>query len=107
MKTIDIPVATRVLNCLLDGRREEVVVKLGQPREEDGIFICEYEISFSGRSEIYKIAGVDSIHALQLAMFMVGSTLLSLSGASNWKWNGESHIGFPTSLNQPIVGLRS
>jgi len=107
MKTIDNPVATRVLNCLHEGHKKEVVVRLGQPREEDGCFSCEYEISFEGRSEVHKIAGVDGMHALQLAMFMVGSALLSLSGAGSWTWNGESHTGFPTSLNQPIVGLHS
>ena len=101
------PVASRVLNCLLEGKKEEVDIRLGLPWQEDDHFICEYEISFSGRSEAYRIIGLDGIHAFQLAMFMVGSALQSTSGASDWTWNGEPGTGFPTSLDQPIVGLRS
>lgn len=100
------PVAERELSCLFEGRTEGVVVSLGCPREDDGHFVCEYEISFLGKSETYKIAGLDGIHALQLAVFMIGSTLLALPGTSDWTWNGEPYTGFPTSLDQPIIGLR-
>jgi hypothetical protein len=104
---MDNPVASRVLNCLFGGNREKVVVRLGRPREEDGYFSCEYEISFAGRSETHKIAGADGVHALQLALFMIGSALHSLPGTSNWTWNGEPYTGFPTNLDQPVIGLRS
>jgi hypothetical protein len=105
MSRIENPIASRTLNCLVSGIREEVVASLGHPQLEDDYFICEYEISVAGKRETYKIAGKDAIHALQLAMFMIGSTLASLPGASNWTWDGESHTGFPTSLSEPIVGL--
>ena len=100
-------IASRVLYCQIEGKNEEVIVRLGLPEHEDDHFTCEYEISVAGESEAYQIIGLDSIHALQLAMFMVGSALQSIHGASNWSWNGEPHTGFPTSLDQPIVGLRS
>jgi hypothetical protein len=74
--------------------------------EANDYFTCEYEISVAGNSEAYHSTGLDSIHALQLAIFMVGSALQSIPGASNWSWNDEPHTGFPTSLDQPIVGLR-
>jgi hypothetical protein len=98
-------VASRILYCELSGRREEVIVRFGLPVQEGGYFICEYEISMAGESEAYHVMGIDSVHVLQLAMFMVGSTLQSTPGASNWSWNNEPHTGLPTSLDQPIIGL--
>jgi hypothetical protein len=107
MKSVGKPVASRILTCIHKGAREEVAVRVGQPREEDGYFSCEYEISLAGATQTYKIAGMDGIHALQLAMFMAGSALASLPETSHWAWNGEPHTGLPTSLDQPITGLRS
>jgi hypothetical protein len=100
-------IANRVLHCQIEGKSEEVVVRLGLPLQEDEHFTCEYEISIAASSKAYQIIGRDSIHALQLAMFMVGSALQSVQGATNWIWNDEPYTGFPASLDQPIVGLRS
>lgn len=103
---VDNPIASRVLHCQMEGKGVEVIVRLGAPMDDDALSTCEYEISIAGRREAYQIVGRDSIHALQLAMFMVGSALQSLRGASNWSWNDEPYIGFPSSLHEPIVGLR-
>jgi hypothetical protein len=100
-------VARRVLNCTIEGNRQEITVSLGRPQEDDRCFRCEYEIAFQGRTQLHAICGVDAIHALQLAILMIGSTLSSLPGASDWTWNGEPKTGFPTSLDEPITGLRS
>lgn len=100
-------IASRVLHCQIEGKSEEVIVRLGLPMQEDDYFTCEYQISVAGRSEAHQIIGLDSIQALQLAMFMVGSALQSMPGATNWSCNGKPYTGFPTSLDQPIVGLRS
>jgi uncharacterized protein DUF6968 len=99
------PVATRILNCTIGGRTEEVTVSIGWPQEDGLSFRCEYEIGFANRTQLHAICGVDGIHAIQLAMFMIGSTLSSLTGASNWTWNGEPNTGFPKSLDEPIIGL--
>ena len=99
-------IASRVLHCQLAGKSEEVIVRFSIPRQENDYFTCEYEVSVAGESEAYQIIGCDSVHALQLAMFMVGSALQSIHGASDWSWNDEPHTGFPTSLDQPILGLR-
>lgn len=93
------PIASRVLHCQLAGKSEEIIVRLGTPTQENDHFICEYEISVAGQSETLQIIGLDSIHTLQLAMFMVGSALQSIQGATNWSWNGEARTGFPTSLD--------
>src|SRR5438270_13659309 len=97
-------VAIRRLRCEVNGRRQEVTVRLGRPMPENEHFLCNYEISFPEDTESYRIAGLDGIQALQLAMFMVGSTLQSWPGAEQWHWNDEPHTGFPTRLDQPIVG---
>ena len=99
------PIATRVLNCTVGGKRQEVTVSIGRPQEDNRSFRCEYEISFGGKTRLHAICGLDGVHAIQLAMFMIGSTLSSLPEASNWTWNEEPNTGFPTSLDEPIVGL--
>src|ERR1700730_9071563 len=101
---IEKPIASRVLRCQLSGKSAEVIVRFGCPKQENDYFTCEYEISVPGDSQAYQIIGLDSIHSLQLAMFMVGSALQSIQGASNWSWDDEPHTGFPTSLDQPILG---
>jgi len=91
-------IASRVLHCQLAGKSQEVIVRFGIPRQEKDYFTCEYEISVAGESEAYQIIGIDSVQALQLAMFMVGSALKSMHGASDWSWNAEPDTGFPTSV---------
>jgi hypothetical protein len=91
-------VALRNMSCERAGKREEVVVSFGLPFQEDDYFICEYEIAISGECEAYQIIGIDSVQALQLAMFMAGSALQAIHEASNWSWNGEPHTGLPSSL---------
>lgn len=101
------PVASRILECTYKGKREKVEVHLGWPREEDGHFICDYEISLAGQTKAYKIGGLDSMQALQLALCMLGSMLDALPEAENWTWNGEPKTGLPKSLREPIVGSGS
>jgi hypothetical protein len=98
-------IASRTLYCIIEGKSEEVIARLGRPLQENDCFICEYEISMAGTSEAYQIIGLDSVHALQSAMFMIGSALQSIHGASSWSWNGEPYTGFPTSLDK-VLGLR-
>jgi hypothetical protein len=97
-------VAFREMSCERAGKRENVVVRFGCPFQENDYYICEYEITISGESEAYHIIGIDSLQALQLAMFMAGSALESTHGTSNWSWNGEPRTGLPSSLSQPIFG---
>jgi hypothetical protein len=99
------PVATRTLNCTIAGDRRDITVSISQPREDDRCFRCEYEIVMQNERQQHAICGVDAMHAIQLAMFMIGSTLSTLEGASNWTWNGEPGTGFPAALDEPIIGL--
>ena len=95
---IESPIASRRLVCQLSGESAEAVVSFGRPVEEPGYFVCEYEITLAGETETYQIAGLDSLQALQLAMFMVGSFLQSYPRASEWMWNNQPLTGLPTSL---------
>lgn len=99
-------IASRTLRCEVAGKSEEVIVRFGVPQQEEDYFTCEYEISIAGENETYQITGTDGVHALQLAMFMAGSAIQALPGATGWSWNGAPFIGLPTSLDQPILGLR-
>ena len=58
-------------------------------------------------STIQEIVGIDGIQALQLALFMVGSSLRSMSHASDWRWAGEAGSGFPSTLKEPLFGERN
>jgi hypothetical protein len=94
------PIARRSLTCLLEGHRQQVEVALRQPYAKDDIFVCEYEIIIGGIGRAYKIIGIDGIQAIQLSLFMIGSALSALPGASEWKWNSETSTGFPARLEE-------
>jgi hypothetical protein len=97
-------IASRLLTCVIDGHLQEVQVNLGMPYEDDGAFVCPYEIVIDNESTGRAIVGFDGIQALQLAMFMVGSSLRSMSSASDWRCGNEAGTGFPSTLNDPLSG---
>src|SRR5258708_34928537 len=95
-------IASRLLTCVIDGRRQEVQVNLGEPFEDNGAFTCAYEIVISNHSTLLMISGIDGMQALQLALFMVGSSLRSMSHASDWRWGNQAGSGFPSTLKEPL-----
>lgn len=97
-------IANRLLTCLIDGHQQEVQVNLGEPFEDNGAFTCPFEIVIGTQSTILGITGIDGVQALQLALFMVGSSLRSMSYASNWRWANEAGSGFPSTLKEPLFG---
>ena len=99
-------VAQRSLTCKREGASIEATVYVGLPYEEHGGWACEYGVIFIGVSDkhIYKIIGEDSMQALQLAIAMLGTTLLNLEGTSDWRWNEEPYAGLPTGVGGPIFG---
>ena len=104
MSGLDKVIASRLLTCVIDGHQQEVYVNLGEPYDDEGAFTCPYEIVIGNDSTIHAITGVDGIQALQLALFMVGSSLRSMSHASDWHCAGEAGSGFPATLNEPLFG---
>ena len=104
MSGLDKVIASRLLTCVIDGQRQEVRVNLGEPFEDNGAFTCAYEIVIANDSTVHMIMGLDGIQALQLAMFMVGSSLKSMSNASGWRCAESEGFGFPSALDEPLFG---
>jgi hypothetical protein len=107
MSGLDRVIASRLLTCVIDGHRQEVRVNLGEPYDGNGAVTCAYEIVFGDQSTIHEIVGIDGIQALELALFMVGSSLRSMHHASDWRWADEVGSGFPSSLREPLFGERN
>lgn len=107
MNGLDRVIASRLLTCVIDGHRQEVQVNLGEPYDDEGAVTCPYEIVIGNDSTIHAITGLDGIQALQLALFMVGSSLRSMSHASDWRCMNEAGTGFPSTLKEPLFGERN
>jgi hypothetical protein len=107
MSGLDNVVASRLLTCVIDGHPQEVQVNLGMPYDDHGAFTCRYEIVIGHNSTVLAIEGFDGIQALQLALFMVGSSLRSMSDASDWRCGNEAGTGFPSTLKDPLFGERN
>jgi hypothetical protein len=81
----------------MEGARTEVVVFFEQPVAVEDHYGCRFEISCLEHLQSYSftIYGQDSLQALQLALFNAGALLPTLEGTSDWRWYGESNLGFP------------
>jgi len=90
----------------MEGQTTEATVHVSLPFEEQGGWVCEYGVIFTGaeRQHVHQIIGEDSMQALQLAIAMLGSTLLTLEGTSDWRWNNEPFVGLPASVEDPLFG---
>jgi hypothetical protein len=99
-------IARRLLTFVMDGHLQEAQVGLGMPYEDNGAFVCPYQIVIGNESTGRAIVGFDGIQALQLAMFMVGSSLRSMSGASDGRCGNEAGMRFPSTLNDLLSGER-
>jgi hypothetical protein len=104
MATNEIVIATRLLTCKWEGQTVEATAHLGKPFEQEGAWVCEYGVTFSGVVRQHQIIGEDSLQALQLGIAMLGSLLMSLEETSDWRWNGEAYVGLPTSAEEPLFG---
>jgi hypothetical protein len=96
------PIATRTFTCLADGKVHEVRTSLFTPVEIDGAYECRFKIESSSIDlalEVTEVAiyGQDAVQAIQLAMFILGSTLLTLDKTSQWQWLGQDKLGLPLS----------
>jgi hypothetical protein len=80
----------------------EVPVRLFQPEQEDGMWICRYEIDWPDGKKSYFGAGVDSAQALVLALQTVGAEIYISthheSGSLRWHESYRGY-GFPVGAN--------
>ena len=87
----------------------EVPVRLFQPEEDDGMWICRYEIDWPSGRRAYFGAGVDGMQALILALQMIGvETYRSeyhKASALRWFEPGQGY-GFPiiSSFRDVLIG---
>ena len=104
MSGLDKVIASRQLTCLIDGHRQEVEVNLGESFADNGAVTCQYEILVGSESTVLGVSGIDGVQAIQLALFMVGSSLSSMKHATDWRWANREGSGFPSALELPLFG---
>jgi hypothetical protein len=81
-----------------------VAVTLGRPAQEPtGAWACPYRVTGAGDDAVYRILGLDGIHALQCAFVVIGWKLAGFTG--ELRWNGEPDLGFPVPPEEPDQGL--
>ncbi len=86
-------IAERVFE--LDGRQRAVRVRIRKPRRDPGTgdHWCTFEVSGLTEAMDFKVWGVDSLQALQLAIRAAGE-LLREKG-HELTWCGDQDLGFP------------
>jgi len=80
----------------------EVPVRLFQPENDEGMWICRYEIEWPGQKRSHFAGGVDSFQALILALQMIGAELYASAHhkAGSLKWFERYRgYGFPVGCN--------
>jgi hypothetical protein len=79
----------------LDGRAKAVRVRVRKPRRDPktGDYWCTFELSGLDEALDFKVWGVDSLQALQLAMRAAGELLREKGRGLTWC--GDSDLGFP------------
>jgi hypothetical protein len=89
-------IAERVFE--LDGRPRAVRVRLRKPRRDPmtGDHWCTFELSGLEKAMGFKVWGIDSLQALQLAMRAAGELLREKGLALTWC--GDEDLGFPRTL---------
>ncbi|MFY0522590.1 DUF6968 family protein [Archangium gephyra] len=89
-------IAERVFE--LDGRQRAVRVRIRKPRRDSksGAHWCTFEVSGLAEPMGFKVWGIDSLQALQLAMRAAGELLREKGHALTWC--GDLDLGFPRTL---------
>jgi hypothetical protein len=84
------------------GFGKKVTVRIGEPRRSsDGrSYFCQYQIAGLGHDELRSApGGLDSVHAIQLALEKIGIDLHVLNdahgGAMRWDGDSNGNLGFP------------
>lgn len=79
----------------LDGNAKAVRVRIRKPRRapKTGDHWCTFEVTGLGEAMGYKVWGIDSLQALQLAVRAVGELLHQLGHGLTWC--GDLDLGFP------------
>ena len=103
-------IASRTLKLRHAGREFDVPVRIFAPEhQQDGCWLCRYEIDWPDGRKSVTSGGIDSVQALFQALQMIGSELY----ATNYHKQGKLSLdgstggyGFPVaaSLREMLVG---
>jgi hypothetical protein len=84
--------------------QKKIVVRIGKPKllEGESFYTCPYRILGIGNNRLrFASGGLDSVHALQLALEKIGIELHVLNtaygGSLRWEGGAEGDVGFPVS----------
>jgi hypothetical protein len=80
----------------------EVPVRLFQPENDDGMWVCRYEIDWPSQKRSHFAGGADSFQALILALQMIGAEIYASAyhKAGSLKWFERYRgYGFPVGRN--------
>jgi hypothetical protein len=104
LRKVSEAIATRRLELeRQDGTTEDIQVTIGKPEpRSDGGTYCPYAIEGAGIDVEFYAVGIDSVHALQGAMYLIGAHLENhrdeLDGEVRWAAGEGGNLGFPTKL---------
>lgn len=97
-------IASRSLTREIDGNSVEVTVLIGKPRQLDDPpnYFTPYQFRGVGQERIKYAVGIDAVHALQLAMMMIGAELAAVNrkigNKISWECGDEDgDLGFPVT----------
>jgi len=102
-------IATRQLKIRTSSGDINVEVRLFKPTNEDGMWVCNYEIDWPGATKKSFAGGVDAIQAMLLALQKTGIQLYTSDyhrdGSLYWNGSGGGY-GFPimSALHDLRVG---
>jgi hypothetical protein len=68
-------IASRILKLAVPPGETEVPIRIFQPEQIGGEWICRFEIDWTDEQEAMEMRGYDSVQALLLALQMVGSRI--------------------------------
>lgn len=91
-------VLVRTLNVRRDTHIHQLHIRIYAPREEDGVWMCRYEVDWPEGMKTMDAAGSDAIQALHIAMCMIGAELYTSSYHEEGDllpWGDWKGYGFP------------
>jgi hypothetical protein len=102
-------IATRILKLRSGNAAREVPIRIFAPVQEETDWSCRFELDWPDGTLIRAAIGIDAIHALILALRMIGTQLYTsdhhATGALAWDAQGQGY-GFPVAnaIRDLLVG---
>ena len=105
-------VAERVMEIEAEGEKGPMTVSFGKPVLLEGKgWACVFKMSAMGREHVSPARGVDSLHAMQMAIETVGKQLAGMGRSHRITLNGGEDLGFSTgqptaaAAKCPVAGM--